>query len=107
MPGRTRAVVAAALASDDGELHADAVVREDGIGFLAATALPALPETETYQLWGVYGDGDVISLGVIGNRPDIEPFSALGDIDALVITREQAGGVVSSTTGAVLVGELS
>ena len=83
------------------------MVRDDGVGFLAAKALPALPDTETYQLWGVYGDGDVISLGVIGNRPDIEPFSALGDIDALVITREQAGGVVSSTTGAVLVGELS
>jgi anti-sigma-K factor RskA len=97
----------AALASDDGELHADAVVGTDGVGFLSANALPALPETETYQLWGVYGDGDVISLGVIGNRPDIEPFSALGDIDALVITREQAGGVVSSTTGAVLVGELN
>jgi anti-sigma-K factor RskA len=97
----------ARLVSDDGSLTADAVLQPSGVGFLSARGLPELPTSETYQLWGVYGDGDVISLGVIGNRPEIEPFSAEGDIDAVVITREQAGGVVSSTSGALLVGELA
>ncbi len=94
------------LASEDGTINAEAVVQPDGVGFLSAGTLPELPESETYQLWGVYGDGDVISLGVVGNRPSIEPFAAEGDLDALVITREAAGGVQASTSGALLVGEL-
>jgi anti-sigma-K factor RskA len=97
----------AQLTSEDDALTAEAVIDEAGYGFLSAKALPTLPSSETYQLWGVYGDGDVISLGVIGNRPGIEPFRADGDINAVVITLEQAGGVVSSTSGALLVGELS
>jgi hypothetical protein len=100
-PGRR-----ARLSSEDGALHADAVVSASRAGFLAAEDLPALRDTETYQLWGVYGDGNVISLGVLGNRPGIEPFTA-GDVDAVVITRESAGGVVSSTRGVLLVGELA
>ncbi len=87
-------------------MQAEAVVQPDGVGFLSAATLPELPSTETYQLWGVYGDGDVISLGVFGNRPEIEPFAAEGDLDALVITREAAGGVMASTSGALLVGEV-
>ena len=85
---------------------AEAVLEPSGLGFLSASELPALPESETYQLWGVYADDDVISLGVIGNRPGIEPFTAEGDVQAVVITREAAGGVVSSTSGAFLVGAL-
>jgi hypothetical protein len=95
------------LASEDGTLNAEAVVQPDGVGFLSAGTLPELPTSETYQLWGVYGDGDVISLGVVGNRPSIEPFVADGELDALVITREAAGGVQASTSGALLVGEVS
>ena len=48
----------------------------------------------------------MISLGVLGNRPDLQAFTAHDDVVSLVITREQAGGVVSSTSGAVLVGQL-
>jgi anti-sigma-K factor RskA len=94
------------LQSEDGSVTADAVVTADGIGYLSAGALPPLPDDETYQLWGVYGDDDVISLGVMGNRPDIEPFTAADDVVALVLTREQAGGVVSSQNPALAVGEL-
>jgi anti-sigma-K factor RskA len=97
----------AVLTSDvDTALRAEAVVEPSGLGFLSASELPALPESETYQLWGVYADDDVISLGVIGNRPGIEPFTAEGEVQAVVITREAAGGVVSSTSGAFLVGAL-
>ena len=95
------------LVADTADFSADAVVLPTGTGFLSASGLPELPETETYQLWGVYGDDDVISLGVLGNRPGIEPFTAEDDVQTLVITREQAGGVMASTTGAVLAGELN
>lgn len=96
----------ARLISEEVAFAADAVVGMDGIGFVSANSLPTLPSEETYQLWGVYGDGDVISLGVIGNRPGTEPFTATGDIGAIVITQERAGGVVSSTSGALLAGDL-
>jgi hypothetical protein len=95
------------LVSEDETLNAEAVVQPNGVGFLSAGTLPELPPSETYQLWGVYSDGDVISLGVVGNRPAIEPFAAAGDLDALVITREVAGGVQASTSGALLVGEVA
>ena len=94
------------LSSEDGSLGAEAVLQPDGLGFLSAATLPQLPAAETYQLWGVYSDGDVISLGVMGNRPAIEPFAAEGELDALVVTREAAGGVTSSTSGALLVGPI-
>jgi anti-sigma-K factor RskA len=102
-PGSRRAT----LVGEDQPFTADAVVLADGTGFLAADALPVLPETETWQLWGVYGDDDVISLGVLGNRPGLQTFSAHDGVLTLVVTREQAGGVVSSTSGAVLAGQLS
>jgi anti-sigma-K factor RskA len=97
----------AELTGEGTPFTADAIVLANGTGFLAASDLPELPDTETWQLWGVYGDDDVISLGVLGNRPGLQVFTAHDDLDSLVITREQAGGVVSSTTGAVLVGQLT
>jgi len=95
------------LVSNDQIFTADAVIDPSGTGFVSAKGLPELPSEQTYQLWGVFADDDVISLGVIGNRPGIEPFTARGDIQALVITLERAGGVVSSTSGALLAGQLA
>lgn len=96
----------ASLVSADTTMTADAVILADGRGFVSARSLPTLASNETYQLWGVFGDGDVISLGVIGNRPGIEQFTARGDIDGLVITQERSGGVVSSTKDPLLTGDL-
>lgn len=101
-PGRRRAE----LSSDTDGVVAEAVVTESGNGFLAASSLPELPQSETYQLWGVYADNDVISLGVLGHRPQLEPFTADDDVAQLVITKEQAGGVISSTNPALWVGEV-
>jgi hypothetical protein len=97
----------AELTGEGTPFTADAVVLADGSGFLAASRLPELPDTETWQLWGVYGDKDVISLGVLGSRPGLQAFTADDDLVSLVITREQAGGVMASTTGAVLAGQLA
>jgi len=94
------------LVAADQTFAAEAVLLPNGTGYLSAGDLPELPDTETWQLWGIYGDQDVISLGVLGNRPALQAFTAHDDVETLVITREQAGGVPQSTTGAVLVGPL-
>jgi anti-sigma factor RsiW len=83
------------LVSETGPAKATAVVDASGHGYIDATALPALASGETYQLWGVIDD-KVISLGVLGRNPDIEPFAVDGNLTTLVITRELAGAVVSN-----------
>lgn len=95
------------LVSPDGTVSVPAVVDGDGHGFLEAESLPALPSDRTYQLWGVIDD-QVISLGVLGRSPTIAPFSVEGDLTALVITIEPAGGVVSDgNPDGALVGALT
>lgn len=94
------------LLSDDGRTRAQAVVEPTGVGYLAASGLPELADGLTYQLWGVVS-GKVISIGVLGPRPEIETFTVAGDLQALVITEEEAGGVPVSSNPAALAGELS
>jgi anti-sigma factor RsiW len=84
----------ATLANEDGTLKVDAVVDSDGHGYLQMESLPALPSSKTYQLWGVVDD-KAISLGILGPNPEIEPFAVTGNLTALVITTEVAGGVIS------------
>ena len=81
------------------------MVQPDGTGLLAAQDLPALQDKD-YQLWGVIGD-QVISLGVLGERPEVVPFSAAGDLRGLAITAEQPGGVVTSQQQPLLQGAVS
>ena len=91
------------LSNEAGSAAADVVLDTDGHGFLAGSSLPQLPSDRTYQLWGVI-DGRAISLGVLGHRPGVEPFSAEGNLTALLITNEVAGGV---PTDGNMVGALS
>lgn len=92
---------------EDETLTATAAVEEDGSGYLLGTSLPALDETQTYQLWGVRGDADaVISLGLLGHSPDVVAFHLDENIKALVITAEVAGGVPQSSNPALLVGNV-
>jgi anti-sigma-K factor RskA len=95
------------LVSADSAVEAEAVVDLQGHGFVLAGDLPQLPRTLTYQLWGVIDD-QVISLGVLGPNPDIELFTARGDLAAVAITIEPAGGVVSDgNPDGAYVGEFS
>lgn len=84
------------LVASNSSATADAVIDQDGHGYLDARGLPTLAQGQTYQLWGVMADtGDVISLGVLGPNPELEPFTVEGAVAALAVTIEAAPGVIS------------
>lgn len=96
------------LSSADEGLTVEVVVAADGRGYLKSEALPELPEGRTYQLWGDIGNGELISLGVLGGEPrEIFTFTANARLAGLAITDETAPGVVTSAQPAVVAGELS
>ena len=83
------------LVAEGSDVSAEAVIDQDGHGYVLARDLPTLPDGMTYQLWGVVEGGDVISLGIFGPNPEIETFTIEGRVDALAITIEQYPGVIS------------
>lgn len=87
--------VTTTLVSDSSDASAEAVIDQDGHGFVVARDLPTLPDDQTYQLWGVVADGQVISLGIFGPNPELETFTVEGEVTALAITIEQAPGVIA------------
>lgn len=76
---------------------AELILTADGKGFVLPTeSLPILDESRTYQLWVVNTAEAVISAGVLGSDPSPAPFTWTGEVAGLALTREVAGGVVSS-----------
>jgi anti-sigma factor RsiW len=78
-----------------GSAGVDAVVTTDGQGFIDGSSLPTLPENRTYQLWAIVGER-VISVGIMGNRPEVSAFRVEGQLAGLAISEEVLGGVVIS-----------
>ncbi len=94
-PNAQRVALASATT---GHTAAEVVVLPSGSAYLLNKALPALPTSQTYQLWGKSG-GQLISLGVLGNRPrtvafTVRPFATYA---VYLVTAERAGGVVRTT----------
>ena len=88
----------------DGVSVAQVVLTEDGRGFVIPTDdLAALDETQTYQLWVINDTEDVISAGVLGAAPAPATFTWTGEISGFALTREVAGGVISSAGDVVAV----
>ena len=85
-----------------GTAVADVVVTTGGDGFIDGSDLPTLAENRTYQLWAIVGDR-VISVGIMGNRPDITAFRVEGQLAGLAISEEILGGVVVSEQDPVAV----
>jgi anti-sigma factor RsiW len=81
------------------------VVAPDGSALLEASALPALADGRTYQLWGM-SEGEAISLGVLGRDPETVSFDAEG-YAGLAITEERSPGVVRSQNAPVASGSLA
>ena len=87
-----------------GEAQATVVVLDDGAGFVLGTALPALPDGRTYQLWGIEDDR-VISLGVLGSAPTVSAISTGGvGFTTYALTEEDPGGVPQSSNDPVALG---
>jgi anti-sigma-K factor RskA len=84
------------LASNDGRLALRGAVTVDGTGYLRAASLPALPDGRTYQLWGISGGEEPVSLGVLGREPGVVTFSAEG-YDGFAVTEEAAPGAPAPT----------
>lgn len=73
------------------------ILTEEGQGYIIPTDdLPELDPSRTYQLWVVNADEAVISAGVLGSQPAPSVFTWSGEVSALALTREVAGGVISS-----------
>jgi anti-sigma factor RsiW len=95
------------LESSGHQLLAEFVVVPDGRGYMVKSNLPALPSTETYQLWGQL-DGRSISLGLLGRSPNQATFTSAGSRSpsVLAITVEPAGGSVTPTPPMLATGEV-
>jgi hypothetical protein len=91
------------LASFDGKTGVHLVRLPNGTGFAVADGLPALPADQTYQLWALRPEAK-ISLGLLGQDPDVAPFQMVGPVLGYAITAEAAGGVKESTQSPVVLG---
>jgi hypothetical protein len=71
------------------------VLLPSGRGYLVTSRLPALPATETYQLWGLT-NANTVSLGLLGRAPHLATFTSAGSSrpHSLGITVETAGGAL-------------
>jgi anti-sigma-K factor RskA len=84
------------LRSPDGRHSIDAVLTEDGRGYVLHGKLAELDDDHTYQLWGIVDGKALISLGVLGREPKAAAFAADTPLNLLAITVEKAGGVIRS-----------
>lgn len=82
-----------------------AVLSSSGQGYLFGDDLPALPEGRAYQLWSVAGDA-AVSLGVLGDDPDVVAFTVPIGAEAIAITDEPATGVAQPSQDPLAVGAL-
>lgn len=87
--------IVADLASEAGTV-ARVILTPGGEGFVLPTDLDPLGADRTYQLWVVTADELVISAGVLGPDPAPARFTWSGEVAGFALTREVAGGVVSS-----------
>jgi len=87
--------IVAELVGDAGTV-ARVVLSVEGEGFVLPADLDPLGPDRTYQLWVVTADDLVISAGVLGGDPAPARFTWSGEVAGFALTREVAGGVVSS-----------
>lgn len=83
--------------NSDGVEIARVVLSPTGQGLVIPDeSLQSLDGSRTYQLWVLNGNGEAISAGVLGNKPTVARFTWTGEVSGFALTREVAGGVVSS-----------
>lgn len=106
---RTRARLQPCRGIDGGERDALETVFNEFAGAVKTTAwrvlgddplptesLPALAVDRAYQLWVINDEGAVVSADLLGHTPAPSTFTWTGTVTGFALTREIAGGVVSS-----------
>jgi len=92
------------LRSVEGTRTAELVLLPSGNGYLVSSTMPALPDDETYQLWGLI-DEQPISLGLLGSHPSQAAFTvAAASPSRFMVTIEPAGGVTTPDRASVAQG---
>jgi hypothetical protein len=91
------------LKSFDGQRAAHLVRLPNGTGFVMSDGLARLPADRTYQLWALTKDTKV-SLGLLGQDPEVSPFQMVGPVMGYAITDEVAAGVEQPTQAPVVIG---
>lgn len=84
------------LVDDNGHVVLTVSTADDGSATAVGHNLPALPSTDTYQLWSVV-KGEIVSVGLLGQEPDAIALRIEGDPAALALSVEVAGGVAVSS----------
>jgi anti-sigma-K factor RskA len=79
------------------------VLTADGEGYVIPSELEPLGPDRTYQLWVITPDEVAISAGVLGSEPGPSRFTWTAGVAGFALTREVAGGVVSSAGDVVSV----
>jgi anti-sigma-K factor RskA len=93
------------LSDTKNQVLASFVLLPDGRGYLVKSHMPALPSSETYQLWGIV-NGTPVSIGVMGSTPRAVAFTlATSPAPTKIgVTIEPSGGSLSPTNGMVASG---
>lgn len=93
------------LSGSGHQVLASLVLLPDGRGYLVTSHMPALPSSETYQLWGVV-NGSPVSIGVMGSSPHAVAFTVATAPapTKLGVTIEPAGGSLTPTNGMIASG---
>jgi anti-sigma-K factor RskA len=103
-PGGTRSVVASVDKTRVGDAQATLHLR-DGAGHLSVTAMPQPRAGQVYEIWLQRGDrvepGPLFSVDRNGNGVGAVPGDLAG-VDAVLVTRERAGGARQPTEAPVV-----
>jgi hypothetical protein len=92
------------LTDQEGRVLGEVVMLPDGRAYFVNSALPALSEVQTYQLWAIIEGDQKISAGLLGPNPSVEQLRINGPVKGFSVTAEGAGGVVQSQNQAVVRG---
>jgi len=81
------------------------VILLNGEGYLINPSMPAIARSETFQLWAL-SRGKVVSIGVLGARPNGVPIRVEPTMTLLMINAEPLGGTPAPTTPVLVQGNL-
>jgi anti-sigma-K factor RskA len=93
------------LSSATASWNADVVLLPSGKGYLINPSMPVIGSAQTFQLWAL-SSGKVVSLGVLGSRPDGAAVRVERTMTVLMITAEPLGGTPTPTTPVLVRGNL-